>query len=657
MRLPFRQIHLDFHTSEHIGEVGGAFDADAFAETMRQARVDSVTLFSRCHHGWIYHETRFKEARHPGLARDLLAEQIDALHKRGIRAPIYISVGFDERVARLHPEYIEVSAEGAWQGAGPLQAGWRKLCLNSPYVDYVFEQTVEVLERFDVDGLFFDIVLQRGCCCPRCLEGMRAEGLDPADPAQRKRWDRIVVERYRRRQTELVRRYNAECSIFFNAGHIGPAVRPSLDAYTHLELESLPTGGWGYDHFPVTARYARNLGLPFVGMTGKFQRSWGDFGGFKPQAALEYDCFAALTLGGRCSVGDQLHPSGALDPAAYELIGAVYASIERKEPWCDGARPVKEIAVFTPEALGLEDGRVDSSLRGAARLLQEAHLQFDIVDGEMPWEPYRLLVLPDKITLNRELAEKITRYVGAGGALLASHRSGLATAEEGEVFLPALGVRHAGPLPFSPDYLQPREAIAEGVPRTPHVMYERGTAVRPAEGGEILADIWEPYFERSYERFVSHAQTPPARRGSLPGAVRNRRCIYFAHPVFAVYGRYGSQPLARMLRNAIRLLLPDPAVESDAPAGALVSVMRQQERRRTVVHVVHYAPAFPYGRTSLIIDRLPLHNVGLSVRLTDRPSRAYLAPERAPLEFEWSEGRARVRIPRVDGHAMAVFES
>ena len=31
---------------------------------------------------------------------------------------------------------------------------------------------------------------------------------------------------------------------------------------THLELESLPTGGWGYDHFPLSARYAQTLGMP-----------------------------------------------------------------------------------------------------------------------------------------------------------------------------------------------------------------------------------------------------------------------------------------------------------------------------------------------------------------------------------------------------------
>lgn len=34
--LRFRQIHLDFHTSEAIDSVGSNFDPDEFAETLAQ---------------------------------------------------------------------------------------------------------------------------------------------------------------------------------------------------------------------------------------------------------------------------------------------------------------------------------------------------------------------------------------------------------------------------------------------------------------------------------------------------------------------------------------------------------------------------------------------------------------------------------------------
>ncbi len=98
----YRQVHLDFHTSEHIPGIGSRFDPDQFADTFARADVDSVTVFSKCHHGWSYHPTKVG-ATHPHLDFDLLKSQLDALHKRDIKAPIYISAGWDEKSAREHP--------------------------------------------------------------------------------------------------------------------------------------------------------------------------------------------------------------------------------------------------------------------------------------------------------------------------------------------------------------------------------------------------------------------------------------------------------------------------------------------------------------------------------------------------------------------------
>ena len=51
---PMRQIHLDFHTSPDIPDVGADWDPDHFAQTLTRARVNSVTLFATCHHGMSY---------------------------------------------------------------------------------------------------------------------------------------------------------------------------------------------------------------------------------------------------------------------------------------------------------------------------------------------------------------------------------------------------------------------------------------------------------------------------------------------------------------------------------------------------------------------------------------------------------------------------
>ena len=185
--LRFRQIHLDFHTSEQIVGIGAAFDADEFAETLSRARVNSITCFARCHHGWLYYDSKaFPERRHPHLTRNLLAEQIEACHARNIRVPIYITVQWDHLMATQHPEWLIVDEKGCPIGTPLYEAGfYRRLCFNSPYVDWLKAMTREVLETLPTDGIFFDIVGLNECSCRYCREGMVKEGLEPSDPAAR----------------------------------------------------------------------------------------------------------------------------------------------------------------------------------------------------------------------------------------------------------------------------------------------------------------------------------------------------------------------------------------------------------------------------------------------------------------------------------------
>ncbi len=654
MPLPFRQIHLDFHTSELIAGIGSRFDPAAFARTLQEARVNSITCFSKCHHGMIYHDTRF-EARHPFLERNLLAEQIEACHAAGIRIPIYISVGLDEFVAARHPEWIELGVDGKRRGATPLQAGWKKLCFNTPYMDYVWEQTREVLDMFAVDGLFFDIISQGQCCCRWCMAGMHEAGVDPESEEERKAYARCILDGMKLDFTARIREQNATCDVFWNSGHVDPTFRPVLGAYSHLELESLPSGGWGYDHFPITVRYARNLGLDHVGMTGKFHKTWAGFGEYKNQAALEYECFTSLAEGSKCSIGDQLPPSGQLDAGTYELVGAVYRQVEAKEPWCTGAEAVTEIAIYNPEALGVHDGRVDSAAGGAYRMLLETHHQFDVVDEMMDWSRYRVLILADKIRLSPQLLAKVRAYLAAGGKVVASHCSGLA-ADRDEFVLTELGVRYEGEARHSPDYVVPRAAIAGGILPGQHVMYERGVEVS-LEGPdpEVLADVWHPYFDRTYEHFCSHRHTPPEKAAGLPAAVATENTLYFAHPLFASFMRHGLRVYKQLFLNALDRWLTDPLVRSTAPTTAHITVTRQAEPARTIVHVLHYVPEQRYRETPTIEDVLPLYNVTLSVRTPAPPAGVSLAPEGTDLPFTYRDGRIVVTVPEVIGHAMVVL--
>jgi hypothetical protein len=483
---------------------------------------------------------------------------------------------------------------------------------------------------------------------------MAARGADASDAEARRTFGREVTFGFQRDLTAYIRTLDRSCSIFYNGGHVGPELRPVVGTYTHWEMESLPSGGWGYLHFPITMRYGRTLGIDSLGMTGKFHTSWGDFHSLKNQAALEFEVFQMLALGAKCSVGDQLHPRGELDAATYDLIGAVYRQVEQKEPWCRGAVPVSDIAVFAPEEF--VGGRTPPPAMGVTRILQETRHQFDFVDTAADGlSRYKLLILPDEIRLSPAFAARLAAYLAEGGSILASYRSGLKPAAD-EFALPEWGVQFRGDAPFSPDFIRARPPLAAGMPASELVMYLKGVEVAPTSA-EVLADVVVPYFNRTWQHYSSHRHTPSSGRVGYPGATRNGRVVYFAHPIFTQYSRNAPRWCRTLVANAVGLLLPDPVLRATAPSTLQASVLEQRDQRRTIVHLLHYVPERRGQDFDVLEDVLPVTDVALSLRLRDRVKAVRLVPGGTLLRHRVdADGRTSVVVPRVAGHQMVAFE-
>ncbi len=542
-----RQIHLDFHTGPAIPDLGADFDAREFARTMKRAHANSVTVFAKCHHGHLYYATDHP-ARHPNLKAglDLTGEQVEALHAEGIRAPIYISILLDECAANAHPEWVARGPDGANVGRRPLDAGWQIMDMSSPYQDYVAEQTREVLEKYrPVDGVFFDICFDVVSVSKWAIAGMLAKGYDPTDEADRSRYAHELTLAYMSRFSKMVKASSPKATVYFNSRPLS-GLPEDTKFMTHVEIEALPTGGWGYLYFPKNVRYARHFGQPYMGMTGRFHKSWADFGGLKPYAALQYEVCQMLAYGAQCSVGDQLHPRGRLDPAVYDLIGRVYEYAEACEPWTDGATAVTDIAVLRTAAdQGVYREEPGGTNDGITRLLSQLKHQFDFLDAGMRFEKYGLVILPDAVAVDGKLARRLRAYLDKGGKLLFTGRSGLD--ESLQPVLPEMGAQVEGESPYQTTYLRFGPAVAEGVPATDHVMYERGLRMRPARGAQALAEVVEPYFDRNYLHFCSHAQTPPnpAPTG-YAAAIRKGNVVTIPYPIFQAYGtRTGSRDAPR----------------------------------------------------------------------------------------------------------------
>jgi putative glycosyl hydrolase-like family 6 (GHL6) protein len=620
-----RQVHLDFHTSPFIPDVASEFDARFFAQTFKRAHVNSVTIFAKCHHGMCYYPTRTGTSHSALKGRDLLGEMIEALHREGIRAPIYTTVAWEEDVAQKHPEWRQLRADGTFAQIGNSDmtkpahpGGWKyNNFLHPDYQNYIEAHVRELLAGYDVDGLFFDILFfdPNACWSESSVKFREKNGLLGRDPETQIRFESLAQMTFSRRFTKLIRGINKSATIFYNSPNpiftdARAGVRSRHDLQTHWELESLPSGFWGYQHFPRLARAFGNWGKPWLGMTGRFQKMWGDFGGLKPVAALEYECFRSQALGGSNSVGDQLPPRGRPDSGAYDLIGGVYAQCEAAEPFYAGSAALPQIGIMAPGHPYLDTAVTDKSLEGAVQICEEAHYDAVVLDDASAFKGLDLLILPDSVVLTEVLKKRLSAYVAQGGKMILSGKSGFNTGRKNEV--PGVDLLRTGSVDLYPTYWRAKAAFSPALSRSDRVVYLPGENIETGRDVSVWVERVLPYFKRTDLTFSSHFQTPPrAKSDSHAAVVAGKNFVYFADPIFREYRQSGNIAVRDGCLEALRRLI------GPAPFGAgLPSTILSVPRRRggdLLLTLLHYIPT----RKALDIDMIEERSsfAGESLRL------------------------------------------
>ena len=651
----FRQVHLDFHTSEHIEDIGKKFNKKQFQTALKKGHINSITLFSKCHHGWAYHPSKANEI-HPHLDFDLLGAQIQAAHEIGVKTPIYLSAGLDEKMAHRHPEWLVRNLDESTTWAKDFtEPGYHKMCMSSPYLDYLVKQIEEVCKNYDADGIFLDIAGVQPCYCQNCIAEREELGLNPYDENDVLKHAEMVYKRYAEKTRAAVDKYKPNLSLFHNGGHIRQGRRDLVNYNTHLELESLPTGGWGYDHFPFSARYCQGLGVDYLGMTGKFHGSWGEFGGFKHPNALRFEVTLAAANGAKCSVGDQLSPSGEMDMVTYDLIGSAYSELEEKEEWLDNVESVADIAIISPEAYvgDLSTGqmtKVDDSGSGVCRIMLEGKYLFDVIDFESDLSKYKVIILPDVIRADIDFAKRLREFCDCGGKVLATGKSVLH--ENSNEFCLNLGAEWIKENPYKPDYFRPLEKIKD-MGDTGYIMYGNGEKIRCI--GNELGIRENPYFNRTRAHFCSHQHTPNSCEYGGAGMTEGKDGIYIAWNIFADYAQSGELHLKQMAIFALdRLLDTAKTLKTNLPAQGIVTLMKQSDR--LICHLLYASPVKRGNGIEVIEDIVPIYNVELAIKTNRKINKLYLAPQKEDIDFTYDNGYISVKLAKIECHQMVVFE-
>ena len=654
-----RQIHLDFHTSGAIDKIGFKFDKKEFQEALLAGNVNSINIFGKGHHSWCYYPTE-AGSMHPGLDFDLLGSQIEACHEIGVTAQVYITVGWSANDALNHPEWTIVDRNGTnsykelVKDLGPEDPfgwGWDILSPEGPYLELILAQTREIVSAYEVDGIWFDIVpFHELNFNDISLADMKEHGVDPDDEEAVRQRHVEKMKEFQKKANELILEYRPEASIYYNwSTHASTAHALSMLPYeffafnTKHDLEDLPTAWGGYDIFPWRSKYFANTGTEIVAMSGKFHKSWGEFGGFKHRDALLYEAASMIAFGASCNFGDQLHPSGQLEMATYENIGYAYDYVEKIEAYGVGGKHLATTGVYL--------GTDNPSIEGTVRMLLEKQVNFNMVNTLEDWSGLECIIITSTGMAEKDVP-KLKRFIENGGKVLAM---GAGIMVDGNPII-NIGATYEGPANYDVDYTLVGEALSEELVVSPFLNYHPAVRISPAPGTEVLASIREPYFSRTISHYCSHANTPyRLEDADHPAVIKQGNVVYVAHDLDRLYHEQGARVHRDLFYNALQLLRTRPMVSADMPSSGRMNLLHQPEHNRYVVHLL-YASPIQRGAVSVIEDLLPIYNTRVEVSFKEKIQRAYLIPSGESVSMERKGDEIELIIPEFTCHTALVLE-
>ncbi len=605
MRKMKRAIHIDFHTMPGITDLGTGYTAAQIAETLKGAHVDYVNVFARCNIGFSYYPTKVGTP-YPGLDWDLLGETIEECHKRDIGVSAYFNAGLNHQLLLDHPEFSRVDRQGRIMRDERLEDNFfRSPCLNTGYREYLFAEIKEVIAK-GPDGLFLDSTHPVPCYCSSCLRKMRAKGLSwENDQDVAKFAFDTQVEAFQEVRDFLPK----EMRLYLN----GLEYDKVADIDSHAEVECLPNAGWGYDFLPIVAPYYRKLTKNRVYMTGRFISGWGEFGSVKQTASLENDVFDALLYGYVPSIGDHMHPRDGLDPRLYDRVGKIYEYVESLEPWTDDTQALAQVAI------------VGNRHEGAARMLGDLKICYDVLNEDMDFDGYKLLIVPEYTQITPKLGKKLEDF---GGAVISCADS----IAPGGIW----------------DYITSYETIQN---KDRYYSYHGETWLQGSVGirmksGHALAGDVEPYFERKYDGFHGYFYNPPKGETGYCAVAKCGNKAHIGFKVFEAYQKFNADFHRDLVRDLIDELLPEKLLVTDLPYSARASLMRGP--KGDVLHIKATHPVLGGGKAG--VDEHDVLPAGRTVSVLGEYGKALRLPDLTPVESVARNGRTELVLPEITGY-------
>jgi hypothetical protein len=557
------------------------------------------------------------QTRNPYLAQrpggDLLGDAVRVAHARGVR--ILARMDFSKvssRIAAEHPEWTYVSPTGRSQE----YSGLVSVCPSGQYYqEKTFAALDEVMQRYDVDGFFFNWfgfneidyskVYNGVCHCVSCRRAFDAysggkdlpDGPDSATYGIWRTFSASTIADL----TDRLRGHIAECrpDVFL--------LGRTADVIFHEANNAIGRQLWHHaTSEEVSAPKAYRPEQPVLVNAVTFMDMPYRMAGEEPEHFAQY--FAqTLSRGGNLSTYIMGTP-GEIPYPCLPVAGEITRFSQKWRSIYDGMRPCARTGLVRPKqnARSAEShAQATAEFRGFYSALQQGHVPFDVVPQERLAEMavngslgrYTLLVLPDLGPLTPDVVSRLDDFVERSGRILATGSTGFV--EDGSGQLACVGAERRLAATTASDllwstYVAPEVAVdgqhAYVGPITPIFGAYHYCAWRSAAEPHLNMLARAPFGppEKAYgHQSVEHPGYVLWRHG----AGRSASVPWTIGRAYRELGLSVERDL--MLSIVDDLLAGEEPVSVDLPEQVEITVHRNGDR--TIVHLINMSGARPNG--------------------------------------------------------------
>lgn len=357
-------------------------------------------------------------------------------------------------------------------------------------------------------------------------------------------------------------------------------------------------------------------------------------------------------------LAQNLANGGAID---FYLIGRLDNHEDRS-----GFAPVKEIFHYhalheaqyvdlrsRADVLLLKASEHEGEYRGWFRVLAENHFLFDVVRLDaathVPWDGYRVVIIPEIEAISDALAQRIDRFVHDGGTAVVVGRSGFRDAAHEARPAPALACSGIEAV------LQIREDVTSS-----YLKFEDKTGFARFAATDLVY-LHSPYI---YARYAPEAQgymrlVPPHNFGppercyytqvtDHPGFVvhpfGSGQAIYLPWSPGALFHRQGHVNTADFCADLLQGIVGLEPIGGDLSPMVEVTLFERVDGSHRLLHLVNGSGHF--GNT--FYPPVPMTDVEVTLRQATMPVAVRALRADLSLPFAWEAGKLTVRLPRLE---------